>query len=135
MFWLVTKKAIKKELKKIKDSFKKRDDDIKELKEEIVSKDMIKLMIENEILKVRAHTPRTPRTPMRKKADKILNKAEIMHEIGSLLQKGLSTEEVHHQIVKVRGLCKKTCFYKYLKLVRKKVREPTIRTPRTNSAN
>ena len=134
MFWIVTKKWIKKELKKIADSFKKRDDDIKELKDIVVSKDMIKLMIENEILKinkVREPIRHTPRTSMRKKADKILNKAEIMHEIGSLLKKGLSTTEIHHIIVNKKAYCKKTCFYKYIKIFREKeheLREPTPRT-------
>jgi len=142
VWFFPTKKEVKKEFKKIFDSFKKRDlridnqdKNINELKEQIVSKDMIKLMIENEILKVREVSVRTsrttPRTAIRKKADKLLNKAEICSEIASMLQKGLNTNEVHHQIVEVKMLCKKTCFFKYLKIVREQI----ARTPRTKIAD
>ena len=142
MFWFPTKKEIKKEFKKIANSFKKRDQDIEELKKDIVSKKEIDLMIREAVLKIRENSARTPqtsqRTPnskIRKRANKILNKAEIMHEIGSMLQKGLPTEEIHHNIVDVQGLCKKTCFYKYLKIVRGKIREQAPQTPRTQTTN
>ncbi len=92
---------------------------------------MIREAFDRERLKVRESTPQTPRTQMRKKADKLLNKAEIMAEIGSMLQKGLSTTEIHNNIVDIKGLCKKTCFYKYLK----KVRVKFARTTQTNSMN
>ena len=88
---------------------------------------MIREAFDRERLKVRETTPQTPRTIKRKKADRLLDKAEIMAEIGSMLQKGLSTEEIYDNIVNVKGYCKKTCFYKYLK----KVREQIARTPRT----
>ena len=133
MSWLIFNLA--KEFNKIRDSFKKRDREIKELKDLIVSKDMIKLMIENEMLKIKSELREpirtTPRTDKRKKADKILDKAEIMSEIGSMLQKGLSTQEAYIQIVEIKSLCKKTCFFKYLKIVREQIAQ----TPRSDIVN
>ena len=130
MFW-PSKKAVKKEFSKIAQSFLKRDLKIQELREDLVPRKEIELMIENAALKakpqLREHARTTPRTNKRKKADRLLDKAEICSEIGSLLQKGLSTTEIQHDIVEKRALCKKTCFYKYLRLVR----EATPRTTRT----
>ena len=70
---------------------------------------------------------------MRKRADKMLDKVEIMREIGSMEQKGLSTEEMHNNIVNSKQLCKKTCFYKYLKQFRNQHARTTQTTPRTSS--
>ena len=142
--WLIFN--LKKEFKKISNSFNKFKKDISELTtltknnqsqiKELISKKEVDLMIREAILKVQS-TPfrepisHTPRTPMRKKADKILNKVEIMREIASLLQKGLSTEDIHNIIVNEKMLIKKTCFYKYLKIVR----EQSARTPRTDITN
>ena len=116
--------------KKIAKAFKKRDNDIKEVEEKIVSKKEIELMIKEAVisireakLELREHTPRTSRTKVRKKADKLLDKAEIMQEIGSMSEKGLSTTEMFESIVNVRELCKKTCFYKYLKIVSEQISE------------
>ena len=135
MFWLATKKGVKKSFKKLKE-------EIKELKQDIISKKEVDLMIREAILKVqsqavspsltiREQTPRSSRTPLRKKADKLLNKVEIMREIGSLLQNGHSTTEIHNIIVNEKALIKKTCFYKYLS----KVREQSARTPRIIPTN
>ncbi len=131
MFWLVTKKEAKKEFKKIADSFKKISDEIKGSRQEVLSKKEVDLMIREAVLKVHEIAPRTPQSKIRKKANIILNKAEIMHEIGSMLQKDLSTTEIHDIIVNQKNLCKKTCFYNYLK----KVRELSLRTPRTKITN
>jgi len=131
MWGLLSKKRFREEMMKIANSFKSRDKEISELRANIVSKDTIKLMIENEILKVHKPVQTSARTAKRKKADRILDKAEIMHEIASMLQKGLSTNEAYNQIVNVKKLCGRTCFFKYLKIVR----EQTPRTPRTIKAN
>ena len=118
------RKQINKELKKISQSFK-------DIKKDMITKDKIDLMIreafDRERLKFREVSLQTPRTSKRKKADKLLDKAEIMSEISSMLKNGLSTTEIHHQIVEFKGYCKKTCFYKYMKAVR----EQFARTPRT----
>ncbi len=125
-------KFAKKEFEKIKESFTRRDEKIKDL----VSKKEVELMIKEAILnlketnlKVCEVSPQTPRTTLRKRADKFLDKAEICQEIASMLQKGLSTTEAYNQIVVLNKSCKKTCFYKYLK----KVREQLAQTPRTES--
>ena len=106
MLWLVTKKELKKERDKIKRSFKKRDLRFKELKNIIVSKKEIELMIKEEILKLRelrvlrvltTPNPKTieaikeTKTIIRKKAEKLLDIAEIRHEIGLLVKKDYST--------------------------------------------
>ena len=144
--WLIpTKKELKKHFNKIKKEISELTtqssnnrvliESNKEKINELVSKKEVDLMIREAILKVRESSPRTtpqtPRTPMRKKADKILNKVEIMQEMSSMLQKGLSTTEIHNIIVNEKMLVKKTCFFKYLKVVR----DQTARTPRTTHAN
>lgn len=149
MFWIVTKKSINKELKKIKEYFRKRNvetareiqqtqQDIKDLKEIVISKKEADLMIREAVLKLRGDLRgrpqtaiQTPRTAKRKKADKILNKAEIMAEIGAVLKLGLSTEEMYQEVVNIKQLCRKTCFYKYLKVIR----EQTPQTTRTIETN
>ncbi len=128
--------------RKLRRSFTKRDKilqenkiDVIQLKEKIVSKLDIRLMIIDEVraeIKRESRTPRTiARTSQRKRVDKKLDKIEIMQEIGSMLQKGLSTTEIYNVLVIQKAIIKKTCFYKYLKEVRKHI----ARTPRTNSAN
>ena len=123
MFGLLTKKQAEKEFCKIAQGFK-------DLKKDIVARSEIELLIENAILKnnkVRELNPRTSRTTMRKKADKLLDKVEIMREIASMEKQGHSTQEMFNIIVEEKQLIKKTCFYKYLK----KVREQIANTPRT----
>ena len=136
MWWCVSKKSFIKELQKIARSFRLRDKAMSELKAEIVSKKEIDIMIREAMLKIREPTlhaipqsarttPHTPRTPLRKRADKLLNKAEIMAEIRSMLEKGQSTTEALYQITEVRGLCRKTCFFKYLRELREQ--KPELR--------
>lgn len=149
MFYLF---RLKREFSKIAKAFKKRDiklsqlkQEVKELEQKIILKDTLRLLvideIRTELKNNKQTTPRTPQTipqtprtnisKVRKKANIILNKAEIMQEIASLSLKGLSTGELHHEIVEVKQLCGKTCFYKYLK----QLREETTRTTRTPQAN
>ena len=131
MLWFPTKKEVKKEFIKIKNSFKKRDSKILALE-----KNLNDLKKEIELIyKLREPTPRTlertPQTAIRRKANKILNKVEIMQEINSLLKKGLSTTEIYEIIVNQKALIKKTCFFKYIKVVR----EQSARTLRTTLTN
>ena len=135
MFGLITKNRFKKELHKISKSFLRRDNAIKEIKEIVVSKKEVDLMIREALLKIQEVTPRTiprtPRTAIRKKADKMLDKAEVMNEMLKLVESGLSTTQIHEIIVTQKALIKKTCFYKYLKIVREQI----ARTPRTTQTN
>ncbi len=150
MFWFLTKKQAKKEFKKIGDSFNKFKSEITELTsqslnnrvlieknkddiKEFISKKEIDLMIREALIKEAIlgssqTIPQTPRTQMRKKADKMLNRAEILSEMANLSNKGYSTQEMFNIIVNQKQIIKKTCFYKYLK----KIREQFARTPQTN---
>ena len=101
------------------------------LRDDPISEREVRVLIKERMLNVREPIKIIPRTKIRKKADKILNKAEIMSEIASMLQKGLSTVEMYNIVVLEKSLIKKTCFYKYLK----EVREQLARTPRTEIAN
>ena len=141
MFWLLTKKQFRKESKKISQSFLQHNNSIAELTSQSLNN---RILIENlekrltermdRLCELRELTPRTPRTKttnLRKKANKILDKAEICSEIASLLQKGLSTTEIQNIIVNEKSLIKKTCFFKYIKLVREQTHE--LREPITRS--
>ena len=55
-----------------------------------------------------------------KNAQKTADKASIIGAIAELLSQDYSTTEMYHEIVEQQKLCKKTAFFKYLKLVREK---------------
>ena len=132
MFGLLKRKEAKEEFDKISKAFK-------DMKKDMISKKEIELMIKEAILDVketslyepiiREPTPRTSRTKLRKKADKILDKAEICSEMANLLKEGYSSKEVFDIIVNQKQLIKHTCFYKYMKIVREQVREVHEPTP------
>ena len=60
-------------------------------------------------------------SPMRKKVEKALSRAEILEVLRGFVSAGYTTTSMFNEVVLVRGLCGKTAFYKYLKEV--KVRE------------
>ena len=134
--WWVLKSAFRKEQQASKQAYK-------EMKDEMVSKREVELMIGERMLELHTETTQTPRTSpqttsqttpqtyKRRKADILFNKVEIMQEIASLEELGQSTTEMYDTIVHVKQLCKKSCFFKYLKMVR----EQMIQTPRTKIAN
>ena len=138
MFGLLTKKQFEKEIKKISKSFER-------VNNKIIEKEMIELLIDNKILKNNAvipripqtsaqtpqTSPRTPQTKLRKKANKILNKAEIMAEMRDMIKLGRSTMEIYDIIVEEKQLCKKTCFYNYIKQVRELISQTPQTTPQT----
>ncbi len=123
MFWIKTIKQVKKELKKIARAFLLRDEKILNNQERINKLEGALAILTNSA----NQTSRTPQTAIRRKANKILNKVEIMQEMASLLHQGLSTTEIQEIIVIKKSLIKKTCFFKYMKIVR----EQLTRTPRT----
>ncbi|KKK55639.1 hypothetical protein LCGC14_3072530 [marine sediment metagenome] len=145
-WWFATKKELRKFGSKIKADITELVSQglnnrvlIEELREQVVSKKEIELMIREGILEVREPTPQTsrtttrtsPQTNKRKKANKLLDKMEIMAEIASMEETGTATSDIFNEIVTMRGLCRKTCFYKYLKIVRGQA----ARTPRTKVTN
>ena len=139
MWFFPTRKQIKKELEKIRDSFKKRDEligsqdkAIKEIKKEIISKKEVELMIKEAVLdlKVQFGSMSEPKSePKQKKAIKqfervIYQRARnlrpeaIKQAIRGLLAKGLTTTDIYRELVVNKNLCGKTQFYHYLSLVR-----------------
>ena len=91
-------------------------------------------MIREAVLNIREVNPRSPReetTKIRKKVNRLLNKAEIMQEIRDMEQQGLSTMEMSDIIIDEKQMCRKSCFFKYLKIVRNK----TLQTPQTMKTN
>ncbi len=151
MFWFREKKGLYKYLRDsfilIKNSFEKvkvhtndlsnriNDNNEKIAKLEGVISVLMNKEQTNEVREVVSQTPhttpRTTRTPLRMKADRLLDKAELMNEINSMIVKGLSTTEMYNLIVDEKQLIKKTCFFKYLKLVRERSSQ-TTRTIKTN---
>jgi len=147
VWFIPTKKEIKIELKKIADSFKKRDveilksnEDIKELKNELVSKKEIDLMIREAVLKVQSAQYSEPKSELIKEKhfDKVMlkkavkNRPELIKQgIRGLLERGYTTTQIFNVIVKEKKLCGKTQFYHYLSLVKNEVRpelRPELRT-------
>ena len=124
MFGLLTRKQAEKEFCKIAQGFK-------DIKQDITSRSEIELMIENKILKLREVSSQTLQTPIRKKVNRLLNKAEIMQEIALNEEKGLSTMEMYDIVVSEKKMCKKSCFFKHLKIVRNK----NLQTTQTKITN
>jgi hypothetical protein len=136
MWFIPTKKEIKKELKKISDSFKERDKVLKEIRDNIISKKEIELMIKEAVLdlKVQFGALSEPKSePNQRKEIKqfervIYQKAKkmrpeaIKQAIRGLLEKDLTTTDIYKEIVENKRLCGKTQFYHYLSLVRNEVR-------------
>jgi len=135
-FGIASKKEVKKEFKKISDSFKVRDKFLKEIKDNIISKKEIGLMIKEAVLdlKVQFSMKSEPKSePNQKKAIKqfervIYQRAKkmrpeaIKQTIKGLLQTELKTTDIYKEIVENKRLCGKTQFYHYLSLVRNEVR-------------
>ena len=135
MFGLITKRGLKKAIDFVFKDIQSNKEEIKGNSKEILD---LKLQLSEmkgivSTLEVREATPRSPNEPTKyhKKAKQFADKVEIVNEIKALLNKGLSTTEIYDEIVSNKGLCGKTCFYKYLK----KVRSLSPRTPRTIKAN
>jgi hypothetical protein len=136
MWFIPTKKEIKKELKKISDSFKERDKVLKEIRDNIISKKEIELMIKEAVLnlKVQFGALSEPKSePNQRKEIKqferaIYQKAKkmrpeaIKQAIRGLLERDLTTTDIYKEIVENKRLCGKTQFYHYLSLVRNEVR-------------
>jgi len=131
MWFIPTKKEVKKSFNKIKKHIieltsqslnnrvliEKNKSDIAGLKE------MIKV---RELVREQVREP-TPRTSIEKKIKQRLDNAKLMKAIHSCIKEGYSTNHIKEDII-TRFKIKKTCFFKYLKLVREQVREPTPRT-------
>ena len=136
MWFFFSKKQIKKELKKIAKSFKKADEDIKELRKDVVSKETILLLIENAILKERSAlipiSPKSPQIPTipTKSQDSIetrvfnrikRNKKAIVFAEINKLSPSSSVVEMYNVIVLEKKLCSKSSFYRYIETMKSQV--------------
>ena len=140
MWFIPTKKEMKKEFNKIRDSFKERDskisqlqEEVNNLKKEIVCRKEIELMIReylvqsgtNYALKSEPNQTNYERV-MIKRAIKTRPDA-LKQAIRGCLDKDMRTTEIFKLIVEEKRLISKTQFYHYLSLVRNELR-PELRT-------
>ena len=122
-FGIASKKEVKKEFKKISDSFKVRDNKINELKKEIQNNSLKIATLEGSYLVLSQKSQVS--------VSKILNKSQgnfetklikrirnnkkslVMAEIVKLMG-SMSVIEMFEKIVLERGLCSKASFYRYI---------------------
>ena len=138
---------MKKEFKKIVDSFRLRDkeilksqEDIKELKNNTISKKEVDLMIREAILKVQsAPNFELHSEPLKKKHfDKVVmlkankNRPDLIKQsIRGLIERDLTTTNIFNIVVNEKKIVGKTQFYHYLSIVRAELRtelRPELRT-------
>ena len=132
MWFVPTKKELKKILKKITESFKQRDIQINEIKKELVSKKEIDLMIREAILKVQfgQHSePKSEQQSKRKHFEGVMVKKAIKTRpellktaIRGLIDRDMRTTDIFKVIVEEKKLISKTQFYHYLSIVRSELR-------------
>lgn len=130
---------LREEFRKISDSFKLRDKEIRKIKDEIkglslglVSRKEIELMIENAILKAKSGPKSGPNSePIKKKNNYervMVGKIKKNHSqavktaILRLIEEDMRTIDIYNLIVLEKKLCGKTQFYHYLSLVRTELR-------------
>ncbi|HEC66132.1 MAG TPA: hypothetical protein ENI23_12635 [bacterium] len=121
MFWFPTKKQIKKEFKKIAQSFQARDDKIADNSLKIAGlQGQIAVLIAQKSLKV----SESPKKSQGNIETKLINrvrrskKALIIAEIEKLGE-SCSTIEMYETIVLEKGLCSKASFYRYIASLKK----------------
>ncbi len=126
MWFIPTKKDMNKELKKIYNKFIKRDKLIEELRKEIISKEMIRLMIENEVLKNSLNKSKSKTSPSKSKTslrqiqeNKVIRaltqtKKQIAKEKISELRGSMSIANIKDKLISELGISKAS-FYNYLK--------------------
>jgi cell division septum initiation protein DivIVA len=123
MWFIPTKKEVKKEFEKIKDSFKERDERIEKLKEKIEAHSLKIATLEGSYLVLSQSQKSQSQGSLRQSQSKIETKliqrirnnkkALVMAEIVKL-RDSHTAQEIFEKIVKERGLCSKASFYRYL---------------------
>lgn len=138
---------LKEEFRKIKTSFNKRDlkitnnsKEIKDLKDNSISKKEVDLMIREVLLKVQSeqYSELTTEPIKEKHFEKVMlrkaakNRPELIKQaIRECLERGYTTTQIFNLVVKEKQLVGKTQFYHYLSLVRNELRtelRPELRT-------
>lgn len=135
MWWIPTKKEVKKEFDKIKDSFKNRDNNIKDsFKERDEKIEKLREKLETNSLKIAtlegaylvlssksqqsqvSHSLKQSQGNFETRLIQRIRKSKkslVMAEILKL-QPSYSVIEMFEKIVKERGLCSKASFYRYI---------------------
>ena len=127
MWFFPTKKEVKKEFKKISDSFKERDLEINKLKEKIENNSLKIATLEGSYLvlsqksqvSVSGQSQAVPRKSQDNFETKLIKrirnnkKSLVMAEIMKLTDNHTTTE-IFNKIVLEKGLCSKASFYRYL---------------------
>jgi len=122
-FGIASKKEVKKEFKKISDSFKVRDNKINELKKEIQNNSLKIATLEGSYLvlsqKSQVSVSKSPNKSQGNFETKLIKrirnnkKSLVMAEIVKLMG-SMSVIEMFEKIVLERGLCSKASFYRYI---------------------
>ena len=138
MFGLITRKKLEKINKNIiekvdlnKNNIDSNSKDIMELRLQVSE---LKGMLQ--VQRVREQTLQSSQTSeantiYHKKAKKFADKVLLVNEIKELISRDLTTGEMYDIIVMEKSICRKSCFFKYLKIVRKQL-EKTVQTEETN---
>ena len=139
-FGIASKKEVKKEFKKISDSFKERDtkilkleENIDNLKKEIVCRKEIELMIREYLVQSGTNT-KLKSEPNQTNYERVMVKKAIKtrpealkQAIRGCLDKDMRTTDIFKLIVEEKQIISKTQFYHYLSLVKNELRTP-VRT-------
>ena len=122
-FGIASKKEVKKEFKKISDSFKVRDNKINELKKEIQNNSLKIATLEGSYLvlssSLKSQSQAVSKQSQGKFETKLIQrikqnkKSLVMAEIVKLMG-SMSVIEMFEKIVLERGLCSKASFYRYI---------------------
>jgi hypothetical protein len=135
MWFIPTKKEVKKEFDKIKGSFKDRDKEISSLKEkvedlkkEIVCRKEIELMIKEYLVQSEPYSE-LKSEPNQSNYERVMVKKAIKtrpealkQAIRGLIERDMRTIDIFKIIVEEKRLISKTQFYHYLSLVRNELR-------------
>ena len=126
MFGLATKKEVKREFDKISIAFKERDDKIEKLREKLENNSLKIATLEgaysnlsNKIHSVPVPFPTSPKQSQGTIEVKLMNrirnnkKSLVMAEILKLMP-SYSVFDIYQTIVKEKGLCSKSAFYRYI---------------------
>jgi len=122
-FGIASKKEVKKEFKKISDSFKVRDNKINELKKEIQNNSLKIATLEGSYLvlssSLKSQSQAVSKQSQGKFETKLIQrikqnkKSLVMAEIVKLMG-SMSVIEMFEKIVLEKGLCSKASFYRYI---------------------
>lgn len=130
MWFIPTKKEVKKEFKKISDSFKELKNQSTQNKDSIQKNknDILELKYKLKLQEqIRELTTRSNLNISEKRILKRFDSLKLMKAIQSCINQGYTTNNIKEEIT-LRFNIKSTCFFKYLKLVREQQHKVTTRS-------